>query len=736
MTNSEKSNKKDFRKLIRWHFYGVDFETFTADGEYFKKHDRTDVYCICARSLRLKYDSKTKKYVDDVLTSDAKPNKDRYNKIHKMYGFTKIEDYLNNFKNGDIFGRFQIHYFHNGMNFDFAFIEDYLKENKKNWWYLEKIEDIEELVNSNSDMCKTVAYYDFNKNMSSNMIFITLYIPYYSLIDKKYRYTTIKFYDSLKYFTAMSIKKFGEVLQKIDSEKYPKSMFEKPDFDLNLVKEIYSDYKLLPQEVKVRCEADVNILIEFLRYMFLLDDFLTEGSDIPMTAASLTLKKILSFWKTKIGAKTKEEKRNLLFKTLNINTKKDKDKINEINERFLNNKWYRGGICTYNTLFKTSELKNKLINSFDVNSLYPSVMLHYLPVGVPRETKNLTNQDLQNKFVFVLLKCDRLVQKEQKLLPPFLSEFWGGNAKEIDLNKLEELKIEKSFEVQTSPEFDQEYLPNDEDDHYFFELKDVNSCMSYAEYEIIKKMCDIENPKISYLVFNREKLFDDFINYYYPKKCECGRDETKEGLKVMYKLFLNSGYGKFGQKVILEIGVFLDDIDKYRNSKFDIILTEYDLNKQSKYAHFTVLNKNKNSFVPLASAITSLARSVLLNKAYDVANKGYFVYYCDTDSIKTDCPVEEFKDVDNEAIGKWKNEGWVKYFKVFKPKFYFGSKDGENIDKKFMGSAGVNKDIMKKYKYNEVRIDMTVKCKAKKRVKGGYVLVEVEKQVKQLTMRK
>ena len=68
--------------------------------------------------------------------------------------------------------------------------------------------------------------------------------------------------------------------------------------------------------------------------------------------------------------------------------------------------------------------------------------------------------------------------------------------------------------------------------------------------------------------------------------------------------------------------------------------------------------------VGVASAITSYARMRLWTLIDDIESKGYKVFYCDTDSIITDCHLskepglqaEYCPDKTGDALGSLKNE--------------------------------------------------------------------------------
>ena len=193
-------------------------------------------------------------------------------------------------------------------------------------------------------------------------------------------------------------------------------------------------------------------------------------------------------------------------------------------------------------------------------------------------------------------------------------------------------------------------------------------------------------------VYEMYNVFKDFVDFFYDLKVKYQKIKDKVNVKIT-KLYLNTQYGKWGQKTI-DYEQVKSDSSFYRENQ-DILMLMFKrkqkliLNEDIVYLG-TIINKaeiyiidkrifalkqternSKDTFVAIPSFITSYAR-MLLVKYLKLAGKQN-VYYCDTDSlflnekgynnlIVNNC-INEFE------LGKLKNEGLVKA-EFFAPKYY------------------------------------------------------------------
>jgi len=158
-------------------------------------------------------------------------------------------------------------------------------------------------------------------------------------------------------------------------------------------------------------------------------------------------------------------------------------------------------------------------------------------------------------------------------------------------------------------------------------------------------------------IYKGEKIFKDYIDYFYNKRLEA-KKEGNEAYAYFYKIFMNSLYGKFAQRVRkLEYKVKHDDVDYY---KMKVLINEKPYDEIRVYNISLFISKedelSNHSFPAIASHITAYARMYL----YDLIKKAGFenVYYCDTDSLfVNEEGYNRLKDfIDDKELGKLKLE--------------------------------------------------------------------------------
>lgn len=140
--------------------------------------------------------------------------------------------------------------------------------------------------------------------------------------------------------------------------------------------------------------------------------------------------------------------------------------------------------------------------------------------------------------------------------------------------------------------------------------------------------------------FEKKFLFTEYVDTFYDIK----QTSTDPVEKANAKLFLNSLYGKFGQRrEQKKLSLFPKDVLSWT-------LCDHTGNLQLyEKEHMT----QSNHILPaIASFITCHARLTLYEYMEEVQAKGGNVYYCDTDSII--CDVE--LDTDANALGAMKDE--------------------------------------------------------------------------------
>lgn len=173
-------------------------------------------------------------------------------------------------------------------------------------------------------------------------------------------------------------------------------------------------------------------------------------------------------------------------------------------------------------------------------------------------------------------------------------------------------------------------------------------------------------------VYQRAKIFDDYIDYFYYLKSEY----KKQGDKIMErmsKLFLNSLYGKFAQKIAIEDQQEDVTFDGYfRRETLDLVTgkTEIEYKLMNKRVVLWGEEDGKNSFTAISAHITETARLVLWKIVEDIGYDN--VLYCDTDSVKIrqsalhnlTYPLDKLK------LGALDVEEKFEYFNIKGPKSY------------------------------------------------------------------
>lgn len=343
---------------------------------------------------------------------------------------------------------------------------------------------------------------------------------------------------------------------------------------------------------------------------------------------------------------------------------------------------YRGGWCY------VKESEQGIIQgngcTFDVNSLYPSVMHsqsgNRYPVCLPKFwSGNYIPDGALNghAYYFVRVRTEFYL-KENHL--PFIQI--KGNM------------IYKGTECLKTSNY------KDKNGNYTRYYKDatgkirdtfVTMTLTMTDYELIKEHYELVNFEILDGCYFRTLtgLFDNYINHYAEIKMN-----SKGAVRTTAKLFLNNLYGKMAMS---------------NDSSFKVAFM-----KENDTVGFLSVEEHKKNvgYIPIGSAITSYARNFTIR----TAQKNYDVFcYADTDSIHCKCKPQEIKDVpvDNVKFCHWKNEAnWSTAIFTRQKTYieYVTEEDGEPVDEpyynvKCAGMPAKCKDLFVKtltgYVYNE-----------------------------------
>lgn len=365
--------------------------------------------------------------------------------------------------------------------------------------------------------------------------------------------------------------------------------------------------------------------------------------------------------------------------------------------------WYSGGLTTFAPNYQYSLLNDIDGRVYDVNSMYPSVMVENpYPVG-----KFIVNEEPKDsryniKLIKIFIKKAKI---KNESWPPLMRP-WHS----------------QTFTYPKNVRFVQET---------------ENAIAYYFEDELIslKRFYDIEYDVLQTIWHKGEYYFKDFILQHYEqrkayKKANDPRQET-------IKLLLNSAYGKFGQNPdkttivysekklnkgdsILEDDSLIVDVVRQQESCID--------NLNSYICYYNEPPKTSIN-VAIAACVCKNARIKLHNAIWN--NIDNFLY-CDTDSIFIKGEAKGI-DIDENRLGAWKEEMSFDAIELGGAKLY--NLYLKNVKVK-SAHAGINKKWAEQnLKPNDIitinkKLDKGSKIIHKK-VKGGVILEETEFTIKE-----
>lgn len=388
----------------------------------------------------------------------------------------------------------------------------------------------------------------------------------------------------------------------------------KINFRANSHVTIYDSLKLIPMPVREIAKAfklpyekgsidysDYTINDVTLDYVF---------RDVKIVALALKFFRDKGYYRMTIGSNSFHsfKDNNPLFKKL----------FPTLEKAFID-RWrhaYRGGRSQVNPKYAGKILEN--VSRYDLNSMYPSIMANKpLPYGDPIPCTK------PGKYRFELYKLKIHFKLKEGHLPCILrtgSLFSkAGDTYYVDTNGI------------------------------------INLDISSLDFALLKKHYDIYYIKYEEIVGFKTLIgiFKIWVDKMYELK-----SNSEGGLRLVYKLLLNSLYGKFGSKT------------SGRN-KIPMLLPDGTV-------AFTLSDEHDMGlyYLPVAIAITSWAH-VIIDDAIMTTGIDNFVY-CDTDSVHTlgTLPPEI---VDNKELGKFKLEGVEKISKYIRQKTYIYKDDEWHI---------------------------------------------------------
>lgn len=268
---------------------------------------------------------------------------------------------------------------------------------------------------------------------------------------------------------------------------------------------------------------------------------------------------------------------------------------------------YRGGRTQVNPKYAGQVLHD--VKRYDINSMYPSIMAYMpLPYGAPIEKSKPSG------FRFELYEVRIMFKLKEGHMPTLL-------------------KRGTLFSKAGDSYYTEELFP------ITLKISNIDLELMYKHYDILYiRYIKVQCFKTYRFYFKR------WIEEYYNMK-----SEAQGGMRLVYKLTLNSLYGKFGSKPVGRNKIpTLDETGTLKYSMSE----EHDMGLY---------------YLPVAIAIVSWAHK-LIDDAICTTGLDNFVY-CDTDSVHTLGSLPDDM-VDNKELGKFKLEGIEDTAKYIRQKTY------------------------------------------------------------------
>lgn len=222
-----------------------------------------------------------------------------------------------------------------------------------------------------------------------------------------------------------------------------------------------------------------------------------------------------------------------------------------------------------------------------------------------------------------------------------------------------------------------------------FPCGEVFGSWTYEELDYAEKNCGVQILEFYAAVHFKQTypVFERFVECFYQLKEEGSRTKN-EPLRTLAKLILNVGYGYTGMR--RDDKTSLDSIENaHKHERITF------MNEDTGYIEIPTEIKAEYIQVQVASYVTSRARLVLLKALRDIVNRGGNVYYCDTDSVVCDIPMNPDL-VDPDRIGFWDLESTPERGLFLRPKVYTEIHEGDTLVK----FKGVSRETQEQLDFN------------------------------------
>lgn len=349
---------------------------------------------------------------------------------------------------------------------------------------------------------------------------------------------------------------------------------------------------------------------------------------------------------------------------------------------------YRGGFTYLEDRFKNCIVGDGIV--LDFNSLYPYVMHEFkLPFGKPKFFEGEYVKDKIHPLYIQKFTCQ--FKLKEKHIPTIQCK-----NKDLNFNPTEYLKNSIRLDGIDKPVM------------LTLTSVDLNLFLSHYEVYNINYIC-------GYKFKSSDKLFCEYIDKWSDIKIK-SKNEGNGSMYSISKLMLNSLYGKFAKKTIMQSKYTIYDefIDK---------LSFKDGEKEIK----------EGIYIPVATFITAWARYLTITSAQKVYDR--FIY-ADTDSLHlTGREIPEDLNIHDTDLGALKNEFIFEKGKYLRQKSYmergYEPNKPSNVYTKIT-CAGMPEKCYKRVRFESFKIGAKFKGKLQKRnVSGGAILKDIEFTIKE-----
>jgi hypothetical protein len=182
----------------------------------------------------------------------------------------------------------------------------------------------------------------------------------------------------------------------------------------------------------------------------------------------------------------------------------------------------------------------------------------------------------------------------------------------------------------------------------WFTIPELNSMVDSGEGKVI-------SCKKSYNWKKTPSYFTEYIDFFYNSRIIAKTELNPQ--ESIYKLMMNSLYGKFGEMIEPTSYRNIDSLNDFSNATE--ILGNYAIFKEPE-------RQTQHTFFPIASTITAYSRLKLHDKIHDIVDRKHKeIFYCDTDSLFTNAKLET-----SNILGDLKLENVKDWFCFIRAKAY------------------------------------------------------------------